>query len=296
MALAGADLEKPLKTIPVVRETVAPPPEPKLEGDAGLQARFEGCSWVWYPEGDPAQSAPAGACYFRKQFTLPADRKPAKAVFFGTADNNFVLYLNGQEAGHGDDSGEGWRNPVELEVGARLKPGLNQLAIRAVNATDKPSPAGVLGCLQIEFDAGAPLRVPVDATWRVAREAGPGWTQAGFDDARWPQAKVAALFGGAPWGRPGAAQLTLSPVKANPFFGSCELPASLDLRQSRVYLQLEGLAPEAAARVTINGKDAGGFIGLPLRLSVTPFLQPGRNRIQIEPFAPATARLAVFTP
>ena len=49
---------------------------------------------------------------------------------------------------------------------------------------------------------------------------------------------------------------------------------------------MDDVAPEAAARVTVNGKDAGGFIGRPLRLDVTRLLQPGTNTIRIEPFAP----------
>ena len=57
---------------------------------------------------------------------------------------------------------------------------------------------------------------------------------------------------------------------------------------------MNGLSPEEAARVTINGKDAGGFIGKPLRLDVAHHLTNGENHIRIEPFAPASARLLVI--
>jgi len=89
-------------------------------------------------------------------------------------------------------------------------------------------------------------------------------------------------------------KLTLSPVKANPFNGKCNLPADLDLTRTRVYLVCEKIAPEAAARVTVNGRYAGGFIEKPLRLEVTDYLKPGTNSIRIEPFSPKNARLAVF--
>jgi hypothetical protein len=89
-------------------------------------------------------------------------------------------------------------------------------------------------------------------------------------------------------------QLTLSPAKADSFLGHCEIPADVDLSRSLVFLEMDELAPEAAARVTVNGTDAGGFIGAPLRLALTSHLKPGRNVVQIVPFAPPAARLVVY--
>ena len=85
-----------------------------------------------------------------------------------------------------------------------------------------------------------------------------------------------------------------SPVQANPFDGSCVIPADLDLTKSRVYLEVDELAPEAAASVTVNGRFAGGFIGKPLRLEVTRLLRTGSNTIHLDPFAPNSARLVVY--
>jgi hypothetical protein len=85
--------------------------------------------------------------------------------------------------------------------------------------------------------------------------------------------------------RPGP--VTRSPVSSNPFHGKCEM----DILPKRAVLELDGLVPEAAARVTVNGQFAGGFIGKPFRLDVTKHPKPGANRISIEPFAPKTARL-----
>ncbi len=95
------------------------------------------------------------------------------------------------------------------------------------------------------------------------------------------------------WWKPNL-KLTLSPVKANPFNGKFEIPAELDLAKVRVYLLCENIAPEAAARVTVNGNYAGGFIERPLRLEVTEYLKHGANTVRIEPFAPAGVKLAVF--
>ena len=72
------------------------------------------------------------------------------------------------------------------------------------------------------------------------------------------------------------------------------LPASLDLAESRIFLEMDELTPEVAARVTINDHDAGGLINKPLRLEVTSLLHTGNNTIRIEPFAPQSARLTLY--
>ncbi len=279
------------KTIQIVRDPTVAQPAPKLEAASGPAALFEGGSWVWYPEGNPAQSAAPGECLFRKQVIVPADRKVTKAVFTGTADNSFSLFINGKDAGHGDNSSEGWRNPVQLDVKGHLQPGANQLAILAVNGSDKPNPAGLLGCLQIEFERGEPLTVRVDESWRTSREMPPGWTEAAFNDSAWLPAKAIAQYGTGIWGRLGGGQLTLSPVKADPFVGHCEISSGVDLKKARVYLELDELAPEGAARITVNKQYAAGFLAKPFRLDVTKYLKEGANSISIEPFAPKSARL-----
>jgi hypothetical protein len=248
---------------------------------------------VWYPEGAPAQSAPPGTCYFRQRLQLPPDRPITEALFTGTADNRFELFINGAAAGQSDAGAEGWRQPVTLEVREHLKPGANQFAIAAVNASSLPNPAGLLGVLEVRFAQGDPLLFRVDRHWRTTRELEPGWTELGHDDSGWSMAAEIATFGSSPWGRLNTSRLTLSPAKADPFVGHGELPIHWDCLTSRVYLELIGLEPEAAARITVNGEDASGFIGKPLRLDITRHARPGKNTVRIEPFAPRTARLVI---
>ena len=85
-----------------------------------------------------------------------------------------------------------------------------------------------------------------------------------------------------------------SPVVADVFEGHCEIPATVDLTKSDVFLTMDELAPKAAARVTVNGQAAGGFIGKPYRLTITTLLKPGTNKLRIEPFAPQQASLLVL--
>jgi hypothetical protein len=89
-----------------------------------------------------------------------------------------------------------------------------------------------------------------------------------------------------------AGQITLSPVKADPFFGHCHL-AHADLKKARVYLELGALALETAVRITVNGNSVGGFIGKPARLEIGQHLKPGANTFRIEPFAPESVKLVI---
>ena len=225
--------------IPLTRDPVSPPPEPTLKDESPLAQLFKQTSWVWYPEGAPAESAPPGPCYFRRQLQLPPHRPITEAVFTGTADNRFELFVNGAEVGGSDASAEGWRHPVTLDVREHLRPGVNQFALAAVNASNQPNPAGVLGVLEVRFAQGDPLFIRLDPQWRTTRNLEPGWTAVGHDDSGWLPAAEIAAFGSGPWGRLNTSRLTLSPVKADPFVGHGELPADLDLARSRVFLETE---------------------------------------------------------
>jgi hypothetical protein len=89
-------------------------------------------------------------------------------------------------------------------------------------------------------------------------------------------------------------QYTASPVAADPFEATCPLPADIDLTKYRIYLEVDGLTPEEADSVTVNGTHAGGFIGKPLRLDVTKHLKNGPNTIRMEPFSPKSAKLVAY--
>lgn len=246
-------------------------------------------SWVWYPEGT---NPPAATRYFRKKLTLPEGVKIRSAVFTLTADNFFALYVNGNEAGRSPEDVDNWRRWKEVDLAPHLKPGDNLLAISAVNGGDEPNPAGILGRLLVEFESGETVSTTVDKSWRTAKEKQPGWETGELDDSGWLAAEPVARYGEGPWGRLGEGEA--SPVAADPFSGTCNVPASVDLGTARVFLDLDELAPEEAARVTVNGQYAGGFIGRPFRLDVTRHLRHGANRVKIEPFAPKSLKMVVL--
>lgn len=276
----------------------APAPTPASALSKSEQA-LVGCNWIWGPEGNAAQSAPPGIRYFRGRCAVDAGRKIKQASLIGTCDNTFTLFVNGKQTGKSSDDEEGWRVPTAIDVTTHLIGGINVLAISAVNLTDKPSPAGLIGQLEVTFEQGEPQRFNIDSTWKTTDQKQADWIQPKFDDATWVAAKSLGKYGCAPWGSFAGAgkqrpKLNVSPVISDPFVGQCELPADVKLAQVRVFIEMDEIAPEEAACVTINGHSAGGFIGRPLRLEVTQYLKLGANKVVIEPFAPKSAKLTVW--
>jgi hypothetical protein len=288
------------ESLAVVRDpNAATPPAPPPRAETPWSKWMAGLSWVWADEGDPLRAARPGTRQFRKVAEQPPLPPDATATFWIAADNGFTLYVNGREASVSGGGAGDWTRPADVNVTRLLEPGANVLAIAATNGGDGPNPAGLIGVLVITRPGAEAMRVPIDATWTVARQnaTDASWTRSPVAraDGNWRPAKLVAAFGDAPWAAIATPAVTLSPVKADPFAGSVEVPTTTDLARVRACLELEGLAPEEAARITVNGQDAGGFIGRPLRLDVSEWLRPGRNAVRIEPFAPRSARV-VLTP
>jgi hypothetical protein len=79
-----------------------------------------------------------------------------------------------------------------------------------------------------------------------------------------------------------------------PFSGRFELSADVDSATSRVFVEVERPISEPAGRITVNGAEAGGFIGRPYRLDITRHLKPGENTLKVAPFAPTAVRVLVM--
>ena len=157
---------------------------------------FAGAQWLWFPEGNPAARAPVGARYFRREFELPAVAAARPATITITADDQFKLYVNGHEAGHG----ESWSAPVTMAIGSFLQPGRNVLAVMASNVGNAPNPAGWLGKLTIMAGPGKDFELTTDARWKCAAEARDGWTDPAFDDQAWVAAMPLGVYGTQTWG------------------------------------------------------------------------------------------------
>ena len=163
---------------------------------------LEGCNWIWFPEGAPAQNAPAGKRYFRRTFVIPQGKTIKSAQLRVTADDRFAARLNGKPVGTSPNTAEGWKVARQFnDLGKLLKPGENVIAIEAENLpANGANPAGLIARLEIHFTDGSNLKLTTNADWHVAKEQAAGWDNIGFDDAAWSKAAIAAKYGDSPWG------------------------------------------------------------------------------------------------
>ena len=141
---------------------------------------FQGASWIWSAAEDPL-NAPALTRSVERSFDLTS--LPRQASLRLTADDRFVLSVNGQEVRRSTNVADGWRIPVTVDLRPHLRLGTNSIKVEATNGT--PSPAGVIAKLTMVGEDGARTTLVTDGSWRADGAA----------------AKVAAPYGQGPWGR-----------------------------------------------------------------------------------------------
>jgi alpha-L-rhamnosidase len=156
----------------------------------------EGAEWIWYREGDPRSSAPAGTRYFRRKFKIDDIDVVAKAQLLITADNEFKLYVNGNIAG----TGNSWQTLSRIDIKSYLQKGDNFLSVEVKNTTDAANPAGLIGKLIIEIKQASPQEIVTNQEWRSSKSGEAGWQGADFDDRGWEAAQELGAMGVEPWG------------------------------------------------------------------------------------------------
>ena len=244
----------------------------------GPGAGFGPARWIWFPEGDPAQSAPPGVRDFRRRITLPADRTIRNVTALVTADNEFSLFVNGHPAGAGND----FHAPQSLDLTPLFHPGVNTLAIQARNTGDAPNPAGLLGVFRVAFTSGVPLIVGTDGGWRAADHAPDGWERPGYDDAGWAAAQSLGQNGMEPWGPISGSSRAL-PAR----YLRREFTVTGPVRRATVYFSGLGLS-----ELSVNGRKVGAAVLSPalsqydrrcyyVACDVTPSLRPGHNALGV---------------
>ncbi len=136
--------------------------EAALEGATWITAPasghpLSGASWHWVaaPGAAPptAAAAPVGRVTLRARVEL--DSAPPDARFWIAADNSAEVRINGSLIGRSDD----WASPVALPAADALRPGRNDIELRATNGvgTGDQNPAGVLAALELGEGRAAPL-------------------------------------------------------------------------------------------------------------------------------------------
>jgi alpha-L-rhamnosidase len=158
---------------------------------------LNGANWIWYPEGDPASLAPTATRYFRSEVDLPANKALARANFLITADDQWVVYVNGKEIGSSNGQVNAWQEAQQLDLTSDLHPGANTIAVAATNAG---GPGSWIGNLGLEYTDGTATNLVTDNTWKASQEGPQGWQNPGFDDSAWVPALNADPYGSGPWG------------------------------------------------------------------------------------------------
>ena len=113
-----------------------------------------------------------------------------------TADNSFILSVNGSEICRGDN----FQQVVDATVaGSLLHAGRNEMLARVVNGGDAPNPAGLIGKLVINLDNGRRIEQKTDAEswrssagedhWAATRIVGPSVAAHGGRSRRMPRAR-----------------------------------------------------------------------------------------------------------
>lgn len=189
--------------------------------------------WIW-SSATPGENERA---YFRRSFQLPADIGINEAKLAITADNSYVLFVNGQRVAKGDDE---WQSAEVYDISKLLVAGANVIAVQAQNAG---GPGGLMldGKLQIGDRA---LDLSSGKDWSATTAATVGWNR--VPDLKWPAAHVFGPVGKtAPWGQVTIAQQVRTP-DATPQRKTARTP--FELRDGDSVVWLGGTFLERAQR------------------------------------------------
>ncbi|MET7779706.1 family 78 glycoside hydrolase catalytic domain [Streptomyces sp. NPDC005388] len=164
---------------------------------------FDGASWIWSP-GSTTGSAPVGPRWFRTATTLPAGSEVRRARLVATADDDFTLYVDGQQVLYQPQQTDAWRTGHLAEVTEQVRGASGGRIVVAAVATNRDNgsanPGGLLLRLIVETTSGDTLELVTGDGWRCADSEQQGWQRPDFDDTSWSGAAVLAPWGQGPWG------------------------------------------------------------------------------------------------
>lgn len=161
-------------------------------------------SWIW-----DAKTYDGQACQLWRAFDIPSENKIIRARMLLTGDNEFTIFFDGQEIGHGAE----WRELFDYNLKLLLSPGRHVLAVRALNPSGF---GGVLLGLQIELANGQIIEIKSDASWKIVPDESTSWKEMVQPSATWHAATVLGPIGTPPWWTVPVrvnTMLTPSPVK-----------------------------------------------------------------------------------
>ena len=238
-----------------------------------------GTSWIWFPEGSPAASAPVATRLFRRTLEIPQGALPASARFHVTGDDRCTVFVNGARVSTSDNL----RPVADVDIRAHLREGTNVIAAAVTNIGTSPNPAGFIGLLEMRSPAGAVSAVATDSAWKTSDRETAGWQSPGFDDGTWAHAMVLGPAGMPPWGEMYGPEDRRIPAR----WLRREFDAGKTIQRATVFMSGLGLS-----ELYVNGVKAGDGVLSPalsqypktvyyVTHDVTPLLGPGRNALGV---------------
>ncbi len=153
--------------------------------------------WIWHSVFPDVPASVKGEFYFRRTFRIEHPDDIDSATCLITADEAFVLFVNGVEAAVSDRYIFSWTRPHLIDISRLTRRGENVIAVRAGNSyLSKP---GLAAKIDIQFRNGGSVVFVTDAAWKSSTQSESGWNEIGFDESRWPDAREVAIMGDMPW-------------------------------------------------------------------------------------------------
>jgi len=145
-------------------------------------------SWIWETNILDRQTV-----RFWKSFEIPEGSAVRRARLRITADNEYILYLDGRELGRDAE----WSQLFEYDITPLLGPGPHVLAVEAYNSARE---AGFMFGMQVGLTTGQVIRIKSDSSWLIVPNDLAGWEKKTEPDDSWRNATVESAFGSEPWG------------------------------------------------------------------------------------------------
>jgi len=144
--------------------------------------------WIWDTNTFDRQTV-----RFWKSFELPAGGRVVRSRLRITADNEYILYLDGRELGRDAE----WRHLYEYDVTDLLGSGRHVLAVEAYNSSRE---AGFVFGMRVGLASDQTITIQSDTNWLIVPNDLAGWENRVEPDDSWRPATFMANFGQGPWG------------------------------------------------------------------------------------------------
>jgi signal transduction histidine kinase len=146
-------------------------------------------SWIWETNTYDRQTV-----RFWKSFEIPDGAVVTKARLRLTADNEYVLFLDGREIGRDAE----WRHLYEYDITSLLEPGRHVLAVEVYNSSRE---AGFVFGLRVGLSGSRVVDVKSDSSWLIVPNDLSGWERKTEPAGSWRRSTVEAAFGSGAWGK-----------------------------------------------------------------------------------------------